>query len=146
MLQFDSSITDNRDLSRCGHFVSEELCLCTASLVLSTRLAVHKQTFLNLLRQNGRRVTKVYYGCICLLSHFQFQLCTLPRFHSFWSKLLNKTLRSYYLNTSGKGKVKGKGAHKPKVQTAGACPGFLSMPPRRITTSHWTECFIPSLP
>ena len=26
----------------------------------SRRLAVHKQSFLNLLRQNGRRVTKVY--------------------------------------------------------------------------------------
>ena len=29
-------------------------------LELATRLAVHKQSFLNLLRQNGRRVTKVY--------------------------------------------------------------------------------------
>ena len=37
-----------------------------ASLVLSTRLAVHKQSFSNLLRQNGRRMTKVYLrsGCI----------------------------------------------------------------------------------
>ena len=31
-----------------------------ASLVERTRLAVHKQTFLNLPRQNGLRVTKVY--------------------------------------------------------------------------------------
>ena len=31
-----------------------------ASLVDRTRLAGHKQRFSNLLRQNGRRVTKVY--------------------------------------------------------------------------------------
>ena len=30
-----------------------------ADLNLSMMLAVHKQSFLNLLRQNGRRVTKV---------------------------------------------------------------------------------------
>ena len=42
----ESFRTRNRPLSRGG-------------LVLSTRLAVHKQSFLNLLRQNGRRVTKV---------------------------------------------------------------------------------------
>ena len=36
------------------------LCLCTASLFLSTRLVVHKTKLLNLLRQNGRPVTKVY--------------------------------------------------------------------------------------
>ena len=44
----------------------KKLCLCMASLVLSTRLAVHKQSFSNLLRQNGRRMTKVYLrsGCI----------------------------------------------------------------------------------
>ena len=36
------------------------LCLCTACLVERTRLTVHKQSLLNLLRQNGRRVTKVY--------------------------------------------------------------------------------------
>ena len=35
-------------------------CLCTASHVERTRLAVHKQSFLNLLKQNGGRVTKVY--------------------------------------------------------------------------------------
>ena len=40
--------------------VIKMLCLCTASLVKRTRLAVPKQSFLNLLRQNGRRVTKVY--------------------------------------------------------------------------------------
>ena len=39
---------------------NQKLCFCTASLVERTRLAVHKQSFLNLLRQNGRRVTKVY--------------------------------------------------------------------------------------
>ena len=38
----------------------KKLCLCTASLVLSTRLIVHKQSSLNLLRQNGHRVTKIY--------------------------------------------------------------------------------------
>ena len=54
----------NRPLSCSGHFVSGDLkSLCMASLVLSMRLAMHikkKQSFLNLLRQNGRRVTKVY--------------------------------------------------------------------------------------
>ena len=38
----------------------EKLCLCTASLVERTRLAMHKQSFFNLLGQNGHRVTKVY--------------------------------------------------------------------------------------
>ena len=33
---------------------------CSASLAERTRLAEHKQSFLNLLRKNGRRVTKVY--------------------------------------------------------------------------------------
>ena len=54
-------------LSRGGHFASgdqEKLCLCTASLVERTRVAVHKQNFLNLLRQNGGRVAKVYYDVI----------------------------------------------------------------------------------
>ena len=38
-----------------------------ASLVLSTRLAVHKQSFLNLLlRQNGCHLTKVYRGILWL--------------------------------------------------------------------------------
>ena len=37
-----------------------KLCLCMASLVERTRLAVHKQSFLNLQRQNGRGTTK---GC-----------------------------------------------------------------------------------
>ena len=37
-----------------------------ASLVLSMRLAVHKQSFLNLLRQNGHRMTKVYWGMLWL--------------------------------------------------------------------------------
>ena len=38
-----------------------------ASLVLSTRLAVHKQSFLNLLlRPNGRHLTKVYWGILWL--------------------------------------------------------------------------------
>ena len=49
-------------LSRGGNFFIrrvKKLCLWTASLVLSTRLAVDKQTFSNLLRQNDR-VTKVY--------------------------------------------------------------------------------------
>ena len=34
---------------------------CLASLAERTRLAEHKQNFLNILRQNGRRVTKVYF-------------------------------------------------------------------------------------
>ena len=33
-----------------------------ASLIERKRLAVHKQSFLNLLRQKGRRMTKVYYN------------------------------------------------------------------------------------
>ena len=37
----------------------KKLCLCMADLNLSMMLAVHKQSFLNLLRQNGRRMTKV---------------------------------------------------------------------------------------
>ena len=49
-----------------GSIDLKNLCLCTASLVLSTRLAVHKQSFLNLLRQNGRRVTKVSWGILLL--------------------------------------------------------------------------------
>ena len=32
-----------------------------ASLIERTRLAVHKQSFLNLLRQKGYSMTKVYY-------------------------------------------------------------------------------------
>ena len=36
------------------------------SLVLSTMLAVHKQSFLNLLTQNGRHVTEVY--CLTLMT------------------------------------------------------------------------------
>ena len=38
----------------------KKLRLWTASLVERTRLAVHKQRFLHLLRQNGQRVTKGY--------------------------------------------------------------------------------------
>ena len=41
-------------------FRSFEHLATTNIVVLSTRLAVPKQSFLNLLRQNGRRVTKVY--------------------------------------------------------------------------------------
>ena len=45
----------------------KKLCLCMASLVLSMRLAVHKQSFLNLLlRPNGRHLTKVYWGILWL--------------------------------------------------------------------------------
>ena len=39
----------------------KKFCLCTASLVERTRLTEHKQSFLNLLRQNGCHVTKVYW-------------------------------------------------------------------------------------
>ena len=61
-LSWGCHLTLNRPLSRGGHFVSgfKKLCLCTASLVERTRLAMHKQCFLNLLRQNGRCMTKVY--------------------------------------------------------------------------------------
>ena len=47
-------------LSRGGHFVSGDLkgfVYAPYSLVLSTRPGLHNQSFLNLLRQNGRRVT-----------------------------------------------------------------------------------------
>ena len=78
-------------LSRGGHFVSgdqEKFCLCTASLVERTRVAVHKQSFLNLLRQNGGRVAKVYYDVILvnLLAGPNFQF--LP-----WPKILIKIVR-----------------------------------------------------
>ena len=78
-------------LSRGGHFASgdqEKLCLCTASLVERTRVAVHKQNFLNLLRQNGGRVAKVYYDVILvnLLAGPNFQF--LP-----WPKILIKIVR-----------------------------------------------------
>ena len=33
-----------------------------ASLIERTRLAIYKQSFLNLLRQKGHRMTKVYYN------------------------------------------------------------------------------------
>ena len=46
----------------------KKLCLWTASFVLSTRLAVHKQSFSNLLRQNGRHMTKVYSSSSCAFS------------------------------------------------------------------------------
>ena len=46
-----------------------------ASLVLSTRLAVHKQSFSNLRRQNGSRVTKVH--CLTLLFMLFFRLYSL---------------------------------------------------------------------
>ena len=50
-----------------GSIDLKKLCLCTASLVLSTRLAVHKQSFLNLLlRQNGHHLKKVYWGILWL--------------------------------------------------------------------------------
>ena len=38
----------------------KKLCLCMSSLLDRTRVAVHKQSFLHLLRQNGRHVSKVY--------------------------------------------------------------------------------------
>ena len=50
-----------------GSIDLKKLCLCTASLILYTRLAVHKQSFLNLLlRQNGHHLTKVYWGILWL--------------------------------------------------------------------------------
>ena len=59
----------------------QKLYLCPASLVERTRLAGHKQSFLNLLRQNGRHVTKVY--CLC--------------FSTFWRCLYLYYLSKYYL-------------------------------------------------
>ena len=67
----------HRHMSRRGHFVSgdlyKKLCLCTTSLVLSTRTAVHKKSFFNFVRQNSRHVTKVYSGrmvrLICFSLH-----------------------------------------------------------------------------
>ena len=52
-----------------GSIDLKKLCLCTASLIIYTRLAVHvhKQSFLNLLlRQNGHHLTKVYWGILWL--------------------------------------------------------------------------------
>ena len=47
------------DLCHVAAILSQEilkkLCLCPASLVLSTRLAGYKQSFLNLLRQSGQQ-------------------------------------------------------------------------------------------
>ena len=60
-------ISGNGRLSRGGHFVSGDLRsfvyapLGPPSLVLSMRVAVQKQSFLNLLRQNRCRATKVHY-------------------------------------------------------------------------------------
>ena len=56
-------VANYRPLPCCGHSVSGDMksfFLCMANLVLSTRLSVHKPSFLNLLRQNGRHMTKVY--------------------------------------------------------------------------------------
>ena len=36
-----------------------------ASLVLTARLAVQKQSLFNILGQNGRRVTRVYFEKMC---------------------------------------------------------------------------------
>ena len=44
--------------------ILKKLCFCTASLAIRTRLAMQKQSFFNLLGQNGGRMTKVY-SCIC---------------------------------------------------------------------------------
>ena len=66
-----STCNCNSRLSRGGHFVSGDLksfVFEPYSLVLSTRLGVHKQSFLNLPRQNGRRVTKANMG-YCWFAH-----------------------------------------------------------------------------
>ena len=46
-----------------GSINLKKLCLCTASLVLSTRLAVHKQSFLKLLLRQRQRSIEAFYGC-----------------------------------------------------------------------------------
>ena len=48
-------------------FVFSVLFIPSFSLVQRTRLAVHKQSFKNLLRQNGCRMTKVYWWEFALL-------------------------------------------------------------------------------
>ena len=58
----------------------KKLCSCTASLVLSTSLAVHKQSFLNLLRQNGGRVIKVYFRPKNVIFHSRFQTWSLRNY------------------------------------------------------------------
>ena len=52
------------DIGHAAAILSQEikkLCICTASLVLTERLTVRQQSFFNLPRQNGRRVTKVFW-------------------------------------------------------------------------------------
>ena len=70
---------------RGGHFVSGDLkSIVYTRLVLSTRLAVHKQSFLNLLRQNGRRVTKVYSAILLpqsCIGEFLFHHCSEISYH-----------------------------------------------------------------
>ena len=68
-------------MSRRGsHFVSGDLkSIVYTRLVLSRRLAVHKQSFLNLLKQNGRRVTKVYSAILLprsCIGEFLFHHCS----------------------------------------------------------------------
>ena len=65
----DTKELGNRPLSHGDRFVSGDLKAFIKSLVLFTRLAVHKQSFLNLLRQNGCRVTSVYFGVLNVLVH-----------------------------------------------------------------------------
>ena len=55
------------DLCHAAAILSQDikkLCFCTASLAIRARLAMQKQSFFNLLGQNGGRMTKVY-SCIC---------------------------------------------------------------------------------
>ena len=63
----------------------KKLCLCTASLVLSTRLTMHKQSFLNLLRQSGCPVTKVYWT---FFLRILIKICLSGSSFNFWMQML----------------------------------------------------------
>ena len=66
-----------------------------ASLIERTRLAVHKQSFLNLLRQKGRRMTKVYYHKDVYLKDVSYA----PWFILDTFDYVEDKLHVYYYNT-----------------------------------------------
>ena len=61
--------------------IKKALFMHSYSLVLSTRLAVHKQSFLNLLRKNGRRVTKV---CLQEDVKWEAHVCLTSEHNTLW--------------------------------------------------------------
>jgi len=71
--EWEGKLAFSRDVGSALKTWRIDLVYATSSLVVSTRLAVHKQSFLNLLRQNDRRVTKVYAlkKNVCRLTYFR---------------------------------------------------------------------------